>query len=263
MLANDACPKYRDNMKQETYTLLESLGFKPSEVQTYIGLLELGSASIRQVATKTGINRGTTYDCLKQLTEKRLVHFNQKGERRKYTAAHPDIIYDLLEERRRELVMMQDQARTVVPQIASLTTPDDGQPTVRFYEDDEGVVAILKDVLATMTKEDDKTYYVYSSRNLRHYIYRQFPNFTRQRIKAGIHVQVLAIGTGGDMVELADRKWLPGPEEHTASYIIIYANKLAQISISADDTPYGVVIEEPGVAAMQKYLFEQLWSSLG
>jgi sugar-specific transcriptional regulator TrmB len=247
---------------QTTYTLLESIGFSSNEVQTYIALLQLGPASIRQVAAKSSINRGTTYECLKQLTDKRLVHFNQKGERRKYTAAHPDIIYDLLEDRRRELILMQDQARNVVPQIVSLGNPLEGQPTVRFYEDDEGVVAILKDVLSTMAKEKNKTYHVYSSRSLRHYIYRRFPNFTRQRIKAGINVQVLAIGIGGDMVELSDRKWLPGPEEHTASYIIIYANKVAQISISADDTPYGVVIEEPGVASMQKYLFEQLWKTI-
>jgi sugar-specific transcriptional regulator TrmB len=249
-------------MQQEAYTILESLGLKPNEVQVYLGLLELGPASIRQVAGKTGINRGTTYDCLKQLIDKRLVHFNQKGERRKFTAAHPDTIYDLLEDRRRELVLMQDQARRIVPQIATHTAPEYGQPTVRFYEDDEGIVAILKDILATMIKEEHKTYYVYSSRNLRNYIYRRFPNFTRQRIKAGIKVQVLAIGIGGEIVKLADRKWLPGPNEHTASYIIIYANKVAQISISADDTPYGVIIEEPGVAAMQKYLFEQLWKTI-
>jgi len=244
------------------YTLLTSIGLKDNEAQIYLALVELDQASIRQLSGKTGINRGTTYECLKSLLALRMVNFYQKGERKKYSAAHPDVIYDILEERRRDLVFMQDQARDVVPQIASLSSPDHGQPTVRFYEDDEGVVAILRDVLSTMAKEKDKTYYVYSSRSLRQYIYRRFPNFTRQRIKLGINVHVLAIGTGGDIVELSDRKWLPGPEEHTASYTIIYANKVAQISISADDTPYGVIIEEPGVAAMQKYLFKQLWKTI-
>lgn len=249
-------------MQPSIHSLLESLGLKNNQILTYIGLVQLGSASIRQVATQTGINRGTTYDCLKYLSDKRLVYFNQKGERRKYTAAHPDVIYDLLENRRSELVVMQERARSVVPQIASMGSPVAGQPTVRFYEDDEGVVTILKDVLSTMAKEHSKTYYVYSSRGLRQYMYRRFPNFTRQRIEAGITVQVLAIGMGGEMVELADRKWLPGPEEHTASYIIIYGKKVAQISMSANDTPYGVVIEEPGFAAMQKYLFERLWKTI-
>lgn len=249
-------------MQTDEHKLLTTLGLTTTEAQTYLGLLELGPASIRQVANSTNINRGTTYECLKRLVTKRLVHVNQKGQRRKYTAAHPEIIYDLLDDRRRELATFTDQARLTIPRMANLSSSHQGQPTVRFYEDDEGIVAILKDVLTSMAKEQDKTYYVYSSRSLRHYIYRHFPNFTRQRIKAGIKVRVLAIGIGGDSVELADRKWLPGPEEHTASYIIIYANKVAQISISADDTPYGVIIEEPGVAAMQKYLFEQLWNKI-
>lgn len=262
MLAYHRRPKYPDNMQKEILSLLRSLNLTANEAQTYTGLLEAGPSSIRYLATKTSINRGTTYECLKSLINKGLVSYKQSGERRKYSAVHPSIINDLLDEKQRELDLLQEQAPLAISYLESLSSTSVGQPIVQYYEDHEGVVAILRDVLGTMIKQQDKTYYVYSTRTLRNYIYRHFPHFTQQRVKADIKVKVLAIGTGGDTAKLADRKWLPGPEEYTASYIIIYANKVAQISISADDTPYGVIIEEPGVAAMQKYLFEQMWKRI-
>jgi sugar-specific transcriptional regulator TrmB len=136
-------------------------------------------------------------------------------------------------------------------------------PKVRFYEDDEGIANILRDVLETLNRSGEKEYYVYSSRSLRQYLYRQFPNFTRRRIKDKIFVKVIAVGTGGDPVELAERKILEeSSEEISSSYNIIYGNKVALISVSKDLTPYGVVIEEAGVAAMQRLLFEKIWRSL-
>ena len=61
----------------------------------------------------------------------------------------------------------------------------------------------------------------------------------------------------------AERKWLANPPtERISSYTLIYGNKMAVISISKDDTPYGVVIEDAGVANMQRLLFDQLWAYL-
>jgi sugar-specific transcriptional regulator TrmB len=139
-----------------------------------------------------------------------------------------------------------------------------GGPAVRFYEDDEGIVVILRDVLQTVAQEKKKEYYAYSSRALRKYLYRRFPNFTRRRIAEGIFVKVIAVGEGGESDESSERHWIAEPpSSDLSSYTIIYGNKVALISVSPDDTPYGVVIEEPGVAAMQRLLFETLWSKLG
>jgi hypothetical protein len=76
-------------------------------------------------------------------------------------------------------------------------------------------------------------------------------------------VQVIAIGEGSDTEGLSARKWLPDSEEsELSSYTIIYADKVANISISSDFTPYGVVIEDAGVASMQRLLFKRLWDTL-
>jgi hypothetical protein len=184
-------------------------------------------------------------------------------EREHYSAESPDKIYDLIQNQRKDLWHSQQHAKAVIPTLLAKSARPGGKPIVRYYEDDEGVATILRDVLQTCRNQDQDEYYVYSSLPLRQYIYRKFPNFTTKRISEKINVKVIAIGEGGEKAEAAKRKWLPEPKDGgISSYSIIYGDKVAQISISSDFTPYGVVIEDAGMASMQRQLFEQLWQNL-
>lgn len=243
--------------------LLVKLGLSKNEAKIYLALLKQGPTSIRKIAEVTKINRGTTYEAIKNLITLGLVSFKVVGARSKYTAESPSKINQLIIEKQNELNSLKESAEHLVPTLLAFSQPSAEAPKVRFYEDDEGIANILQDVLTTVVKLDPKEYYVYSSRSLRQYLYRQFPNFTSQRIKSNIFAKVIAIGTGDDPVELAERKLLKdSSEEISSSYNIIYGNKVALISVSKDLTPYGVVIEETGVAAMQRLVFDRLWAAL-
>ncbi len=243
--------------------VLERLGLSPNEAKVYLSLLKSGPTSIRQVANSAKINRGTTYEALKSLTAGGLVSFKVIGSRSKYSAESPEKIELMIDEKRKELSMLKSEASKLMPGLLAFAKASADQPKVRFYEGDEGVTNILQDVLVTAGRLRPKEYYVYSSRSLRQYLYRQFPNFTGRRIKEGIFARVIGVGTGGDPAELSERKILEdSDDEISSSYNIIYGNKVALISLSSDLTPYGVVIEEPGVAAMQRLLFNKLWDSL-
>lgn len=251
------------NDKEKVVELLNTLGLTRSESLTYEALLHMESISIRKIAAYTGINRGTTYDALKRLINMGLVSVRQGGGREGYTAESPEIIYEMIRDKRRDLLEATNLAKKVVPQLLAHTANNEGRPLVRYYEDDEGVVTILKDVLQICRDMDAPEYYAYSSAPVRQYLYRKYPLFTKRRIDEGIHVKVIAIGRGGEVAENSERKWLADDEEGTSSsYVLIYGNKIATISIAADDTPYGVVIEDAGAASMQRLLFEQLWSRL-
>jgi hypothetical protein len=99
---------------------------------------------------------------------------------------------------------------------------------------------------------------------VRQYLYRKFPGFTDKRIAEGIEVKVIAVGAGGDETPKSARKWLsePADGQGISSYTIIYGPKVATISIAADNTPYGVIVEDLGAAGMQRLLFERLWETL-
>ncbi|MEO6760791.1 MAG: helix-turn-helix domain-containing protein [Candidatus Saccharimonadales bacterium] len=243
--------------------LLAELGFSETEAETYWALLNLENVSIRKVAERSGINRGTTYDALKKLLAAGLATTRRSGEREYYAAESPEKIYDLIRDRRKSLWGSQQRAQKLIPELLARKAHPQGRPLVKYYEDDDGVVAILRDVLQTTAQLEVPMYYAYSSRSMRKYIYRKFPQFTERRIAEGISVRVIAIGEGSDTEGLSERKWLSKDEATEASsYSLIYGNKVAHISISADETPYGVVIEDVGVAAMQRLLFDQLWATL-
>jgi len=243
--------------------LLQDLGFRQIEAETYWALLQLESVSIRKVAEKTGINRGTTYEAIKSLVQSGLVIVKKSGAREYYAAESPEKIYDLIRDKRKSLWRSQQEAQKVIPEVIAKHAKPEGRPIVKYFEDDEGIVTILKDVLQTVSKLEKPEYYVYSSKGLRQYIYRKFPRFTERRIEEGVFVKVIAVGEGGDKVDSSERKWLDNPnDEQLSSYIIIYGSKVAHISISRDFTPYGVVIDDAGTANMQRLLFEQLWAIL-
>lgn len=239
------------------------LSFSTAEAKTYLALLELETVSVRKVAAKSGINRGTAYDAIKRLVAAGLVGARTVGAREYFTAESPEKVYDLIRDKRKDLLHAHRQAEKLIPALLAQKARPEGRPLVKYYEDSDGVVAILRDVLQTCSKLQLPQYYVYSSRPLRQYLYRKFPRFTERRIAEGIRVRVIAIGEGGEVAALSDRKWLAeSSEQMSSSYTIIYGDKVAIISISGDDTPYGVVIQDSGNASVQRLLFEQLWTSL-
>jgi sugar-specific transcriptional regulator TrmB len=243
--------------------LLLSIDVPRNEAITYSALLEMDSTSIRSVAANTGINRGTTYEALKNLVDIGLVSVKQQGQREQYTAETPDKIFDIIRDKRRDLADATNAAKTIVPDMLARKVSEQGRPLVRYYEGDVGIVTILKDVLQTCRDLPHPEYYAYSSQAVRQYLYRRYPQFTDRRIAEDIKVKVIAVGEGGDEAAKSERKWLPNPPESgISSYTLIYGSKIATVSIASDETPYGVVIEDAGAAAMQRVLFEQLWSTI-
>ncbi|KKR72595.1 MAG: Transcriptional regulator, TrmB [Candidatus Roizmanbacteria bacterium GW2011_GWB1_40_7] len=250
------CQQIIDNIMQE---LLTSIGITENESAIYQSLLKLGPASIRTIATDVEINRGTTYETLKVLVKKGLVTYAPQGKRKYFAARNPYQLIRSAEKKQQLLTSAIERLKSdIVPRLLR-TKSNNEIADVRYYEGDEGIEEILHDVLHSVKKK----YCVYSSRTVRKYLYRNFPDFTKQRIKRGITVQVIAIGKGGEDTEMAERKWLSaGTTVNSTSYIIIYPPKYALISVTNEDYPYGVVIHEESIARTQKMIFDTVWRLL-
>ena len=242
--------------------ILEELGLDQKEIKLYLALLKLGTASIRDIATEADINRGTTYETLKVLANKGIVSYFPKGKRRVFCAEAPEKLLDLAEEKKQSLEQgIEEMKQRLIPALNHLK-PDFNPGNVRFYEGDSGIELVLKDILHSVARQDDKTYCVFSSKAIRHHLYRPFPNYTQQRIRKNINVKVIAIGDGGEDADLSERKWISAKEKVDASYIAIYPPKVAMISLASRDYPVAVVIESKEIASTQQIVFDTLWNSL-
>ena len=239
--------------------LLKNLDLTDKEISIYYALLQMGPSSIRDIAAKADINRGTSYETLKGLAKKGIVNYLPKGKRRIFQAEDPSRLLALAEEKQQALEKTLEDLKTErVPGLRHLK-PEFATSNVRFYEGDEGVEFVLKDILNS-TDNGDKSYSVISTQALREHLYRPFPNFTKQRVNKGIFVRVLAIGEGGEEAELAERKWMKG--EGDASYIAIYPPKVAMISLTKSNFPVAVVIDSDAIAGTHQMMFDTLWQAI-
>ncbi len=241
---------------------LSELGLDKRQMRVYQSLHKLGPASIRDVAAESGINRGSTYETLKQLATKGLVSYFPKGRRRVFQAEDPERLLSLGESKQQALAQaMEDLRKDIIPALKQ-ARPEFSPGNVRFYEGDDGVELVLRDILNSASRNAEKGYAVISTKTLRQHLYRPFPNFTRQRVQKGIKVRVIAVGEGGDDAELAERKWLPASEESDASYIAIYPPKVAMITLADRNYPVVVIIDSAAIASTQQLLFDTLWELL-
>ena len=242
---------------------LAQLDLSKRQVDLYLALLRLGPASIRDIAQAAGINRGTAYEELKVLRQRALVSYAPRGRRRFFCAEPPERLVSMVEEKQAQLSSAMNTLSTdLIPQLHNLRA-DPTFTNVHHYEGDEGIEFVLRDLLATTERSGEKMYRVYSSRQIRKYLYRPFPNFTRQRVAKGIAVRAIAIGEGGEDAPLAERKWISADGEAAgASYVAIYPPRCAMISLVQGDYPTAVIIESEAVAIAMKVSFDALWSRL-
>jgi len=246
---------------------LKEFGLTDRQTDIYLTLLKQGPGSIRDIANGAGVNRGTTYDELKKLRARALVTYFPKGKRKFFCAEPPDQLVKIAQEKQESLAQAADILKhDILPDLKSLT-PDSTTTNVHHYEGDEGIEFVLKDILSTLESSSEKLYRVYSSKQIRKYLYRPFPNFTRQRVKKGISVNAIAIGDGGEDAPLSDRKWIEAVDGSTegttsASYVAIYPPKVAMISLVQGDYPVAVLLESDAIALVMKISFDTLWDRL-
>lgn len=241
--------------------ILKKLGFDEKDIRIYLILLSLGPSPVRKIAQASGINRGTTYDVLRHLIKQGLIAYYHKEKKQYFVAEDPEKLEHHLEGRMEEMRILKTKIQSIIPELQSLYNRGGGKPISRYYEGLMGVRSILQDLLATMAREKQKEYYLYSSVNLREFVHKSFPQFTRERIKRGIAVKVIALGEGGKEQALSERKWLTTADASPA-YNLIYGSKTAHIALNGAENPIGVVVEDPNIARTQQIIFERLWATL-
>lgn len=245
----------------ELKNALKSIDLSDKEIAVYEALLPLGRATVRELSTRTGINRGTVYDILEELTEKGMLLSERKGMRRRFLVASPDKLLSVLDNRERQIKEHKEKIGEVIPQLMSLYAKQGGRPLVEYFDSDEGIKHILEDVLETLSESGEKEYVLYSSNSVKNYLYNLFPNFTKEKVKRGIKTRVIAFGEGHDPknLQMAERKTV---QSVAPAYIIVYGPKLALLSVADDKVPFGVLIKDEKIASTQRILFEQLWGRL-
>lgn len=262
---------------------LRQFGLDEKEISVYLALISLGPSPASVIAAKSGVNRGTTYDILKKLSQQQLVshhdQYKRDGKITRFAPEPPEKIVTAIEKKMGDLAALKESVKKSLPELSSLYEKSGAKPVVKYYEGSAGLRTILQDVLGTVgttltpnpsprliggqaaREENNRNYCVYSSADIRQYLYKAYPNFNKDRIKSGISNQVIAFERGGELAGLDERKQMV--TGHTSpTYILIYSDKVAMISVAQSGDPVGVIIEDPALYRTQKMIFEFNWQKL-
>jgi len=239
------------------------IGLTGRDKRVYEALRELGDASIRAIAERIGINRGSVHESLGELSKAGLVGYVAYGERRRYVAQDPRLLEQLLQEKKTELQRAEHLVEPYAQFLQQKESVGIFGSLATMYEGDEGLAAILRDVISTLSHSDTKEYQVISSPNIRQYLYHNFPHFTRERIRHQLYVNVIGVGdTATSINELAERRIMSASSTEALScYTILYADKTAFLSLGETNQPQGIVVHNAGITALQRELFWRLWTA--
>ena len=135
-----------DNSMLYQYTLpmnieqaLLATGLNEKEAKTYLAALQLGSATVNEIAKLSGIKRTTTYFILGSLVLKGVVSTKQTRTTTFYTAVKPARLAAQLLERQKTL-------EGVLPDLEKLYKSQLHKPHVEVFEGKEGVRHVYQEV---------------------------------------------------------------------------------------------------------------------
>lgn len=230
-------------------------GLPEKEARIYLALLELGSASVSEVAKRAKVSRTNTYHLLNSLLSQGLVNSHEKTSKVIFSAEGPDRILQMLKSRAEEAALIYKEAEGLMPEFKSIYNTKDGKLTVRFYEGVEGIISAYED---TLTAKTEILGYA-SVENQHSFFPGYFPAYYVRRTKNGIPVRCfLADSEESRRIQSLDHAHLREtyllPTKFAISpEINIYDNKVTVMSLKEK---FGAIIESGEVADAFRKLFE-------
>ncbi|HLD72670.1 MAG TPA: helix-turn-helix domain-containing protein [Candidatus Nanoarchaeia archaeon] len=133
----------------EVKSALESAGLSGNEIKVYLALLDIGSALAGEVTKKSGVNRTNVYDALERLTEKGLVSYVIKANRKHFEATGPERIIKYLEEKELEVRGKREMVRSILPELEKRRKLSREAQEATIYSGRKGLKSVAEEVLKT------------------------------------------------------------------------------------------------------------------
>ena len=238
---------------------IQSFGFSEKETIVYIALLELGKGTVRQISSKAGINRTTSYDILGSLTNKGLVTISGKEPKSEYIAEAPIAIMVYLKKVAEQTANYIKKSKTIIPELELLHAKQN-RPRIRFYEGIDGLEHVYED---TLTSTEPIRAYA-SVEHMNAGLPGYFPEYFKRRANRGIHIRGIGPRTEANIelekrnvVEMRETALVPKDKFDFVPEINIYDNK---VMIASWREQLGIIIESTEIADAMKVIYELAWA---
>jgi HTH-type transcriptional regulator, sugar sensing transcriptional regulator len=238
---------------------LRRLDLSDFQQTIYLSLLTEGQATARTLAARTGMTRPSVYDQLKSLITLNLVVELDIDGKAEFAAA--DIKYldallaDKIDRLEQSRAFLTDALPTLKDSLHTVT------PKVRFFEGEDGVKQLLKDIMWHDKSTLQVIWPVAKMNEVFDSLFLKW--FDERRLKRQLTIESLWVSSTKKVVpELFTTgphdAWRVLPKEKSISMAtVIYDSKVAFISSHAE--AFGFIVESNEFAQSEREKFGALW----
>lgn len=242
---------------------LKKIGLKENEAKIYLLVLELGKSTIHELSRLSRIKRGTVYNVIESLLEKRFLAIKNEGKKKIYIAESPNNLNFLFESQQHELEEKRKYLDQMLPNLNFLYNSSDVRPKVRYYEGYKGALALREEYLKTKSKKIDNILFYDNS-------FKRLPEarkYSKERVQKNIKSRFIYISKKGrdsdleknDKAELRKSKYIPYNEFSFNIDLSIFDEKIV-IQNKKNDNFLAVMISDKEIADSFRVFFDSAWN---
>jgi len=241
----------------DTRQVLEQFGLHGRKADVYLAALELGGASVIDIARKANIKRTTVYDILLDLKNDGLISETMKGAKRLFIGEDPEKIKKDLE--KKEALFSE-----ILPQLKSIYNVKGMKPKIKFYEGKEGLIEAYDDALKYSGEV-----LAFGSEDVLNVLGQNWAEqYIKRRVKKNIRIRAILPETkqlvenivARDQEHLRVCKLIKKEKYPFSVEVDIYGfQKVALISCKEQ---MAVIIESAEINNTMKWIFEMCWDNL-
>lgn len=235
--------------------LLRKLGFTEGESAVYIAALEMGAATVQDIAKKARVSRVTTYAAIERLVAQGLVTTVTKGKRTLYHAEPPKRLIEVVS---RHVAAIESTLEDIKDNVDELSLLQGGEkPVVKVFEGTEALQAIQEILLATKPQQIDEFANFDLLRKMypiedRKEFFKKLAQFKpRTRGVGMLSGELAAPDPSGKIIHL-------NPDKHNFfGDIVVFADKVAISTLKGKQV--AILIENKDIADMLRAAFDVMF----
>lgn len=241
-------------------SILSKIGLHESGVKVYLACLQLGSATITEIAKAAGTKRPTTYLIVDDLIIKGFLSIQKKGTKKYYYPEPPARLLQLMRFRTREL-------ENLLPEMEALYNEPKQKPKIRIYEGKEAMQNIYQELYSYLGKKEEALFFT-AIGDLQKYFPVALTQYIKQlRQKKNYRIRELNKGDAEGVAYAKRMKGILGKNHYlrlldpslqfSNTDNLIFGDKLVIFSFKQDI--FVIVIESQDVADTYRAMFNAAW----
>lgn len=233
------------------------------EAETYLQCLQLGPATVQEIAHKMKSNRITVHSTIEQLIQKGLLFETRKAKKRLIASESPDILHRLLQRRLNEIKLIEHNLDYVIKVLHTVHPSHHYLPTVKLYEEIDGFKKMLEE---TLTAKNEILIFTCSELFSQVLPADYIEDYYKRRAETGVHTRVIyPAGEFASRVAKDAKKYnldirVPAAKINYEAGIYLWNNSVALKSFKEDKVTCTIIEHEDIANFFRNIVYEQLWS---